>query len=53
LSFSFLLFDLADVLDLLQEQIDETKLKLDCTGGGRIRVNPLTLTISVYGYSMV
>ncbi|CAF1518825.1 unnamed protein product [Adineta ricciae] len=42
----------ADVLDLLQDKIDDSKLKLDCKGGGRIRVNPQTRTISVYGYSM-
>jgi hypothetical protein len=44
---------LADVLGLMEDQIDETKLVLDCKGGGRIRVNPQTRTISVYGYSMV
>lgn len=44
---------LADVLDIMQEQIDESKLTLDCKGGGRMRVNPQTRTISVYGYSMV
>ena len=37
----------------MQDQVDETKLKLDCKGGGRIRVNPQSRTISVYGYSMV
>ena len=44
---------LADVLDLVEEQIDEKKLLLDCKGGGRIRVDPQTRTISVYGYSQV
>ena len=44
---------LADVLDIMQDQIDESKLTLDCKGGGRMRVNPQTRTISVYGYSMV
>ena len=44
---------LADVLDLMQDQIDERKLILDCKGGGRIRVDPQTRKISVYGYSMV
>ena len=52
-SFSNDLFHLADLLDIMQEQIDETKLKLDCKGGGRIRVDPQIRTISVYGYSMV
>jgi hypothetical protein len=37
----------------MQGQIDERKLLLDCKGGGRIRVNPQTRKISVYGYSMV
>jgi hypothetical protein len=37
----------------MEGQIDEKKLTLDCKGGGRIRVNPQTRTISVYGYSMV
>jgi hypothetical protein len=37
----------------MESQIDESKLTLDCKGGGRIRVNPQTRTISVYGYSMV
>ena len=37
----------------MQDQIDESKLTLDCKGGGRMRVNPQTRTISVYGYSMV
>jgi hypothetical protein len=37
----------------MEDQIDESKLTLDCKGGGRIRVNPQTRTISVYGYSMV
>ncbi len=46
-------FILADVLGLMEEQIDESKLILDCKGGGRIRVNPQTRKISVYGYSMV
>ena len=44
---------LADVLDLMENQIDQSKLTLDCKGGGRIRVNPQTRTISVYGYSQV
>lgn len=43
----------ADVLDLMENQIDQSKLTLDCKGGGRIRVNPQTRTISVYGYSQV
>ncbi len=47
------LFHLADVLAIMEDQIDESKLTLDCKGGGRIRVNPQTRTISVYGYSMV
>jgi len=47
------LFYLADVLGIMESQIDESKLILDCKGGGRIRVNPQTRTISVYGYSMV
>ncbi|CAF3441344.1 unnamed protein product [Rotaria socialis] len=42
----------ADVLDIMEEQIDKAKLKLDCKGGGRIRVNPQKRIISVYGYSM-
>jgi phosphohistidine phosphatase len=42
----------ADVLGLMEDQIDESKLILDCKGGGRMRVNPQTRTISVYGYSM-
>jgi len=46
-------FILADVLDIVENQIDQSKLTLDCKGGGRIRVNPQTRTISVYGYSMV
>ena len=46
-------FFLADVLDKLKDQIDETKLKIECKGGGRIRVDPATRTISVYGYSPV
>jgi len=37
----------------MESQIDESKLTLNCKGGGRIRVNPQTRTISVYGYSMV
>lgn len=37
----------------MQDQIDESKLTLDCKGGGRMRVNPQRRTISVYGYSMV
>lgn len=44
---------LADVLDIMENQIDPKKLTLDCKGGGRIRVNPQVRTISVYGYSMV
>lgn len=44
---------LADVLDIMQDQIDESKLTLDCKGGGRMRVDPQKRTISVYGYSMV
>ena len=44
---------LADVLDLVEEQIDGKKLILNCKGGGRIRVDPQTKTISVYGYSQV
>ena len=51
--FNLLFYILADVLDLMQDQIDEKKLILDCKGGGRIRVNPQTRKISVYGYSMV
>ncbi len=51
--FIFFVFFLADVLDILQSQIDEEKLILDCKGGGRIRVDPQTRKISVYGYSMV
>lgn len=46
-------FYLADVLDIMEGQIDSKKLKLDCKGGGRIRVNPQKRTIEVYGYSMV
>ncbi|UJR15466.1 hypothetical protein I4U23_002409 [Adineta vaga] len=42
----------ADVLDLMQDTVDDSKLVLDCKGGGRIRVNPQTRKISVYGYSM-
>ncbi|CAF1197018.1 unnamed protein product [Rotaria sp. Silwood1] len=42
----------ADVLDIMESQIDPTKLTLDCKGGGRIRVDPQIRTISVYGYSM-
>ncbi|CAF1186577.1 unnamed protein product [Adineta steineri] len=41
----------ADVLDIMEGQIDEKKIALDCKGGGRIRVDPQTRTISVYGYS--
>jgi hypothetical protein len=37
----------------MEDQIDESKLILDCKGGGRMRVNPQKRTISVYGYSMV
>ena len=44
---------LADVLEILENQVDQKKVSLDCTGGGRIRVNPQTRTISVYGYSQV
>ena len=44
---------LADVLDLLENEIEPSKLILDCKGGGRIRVDPRTRTISVYGYSQV
>ncbi|CAF2500551.1 unnamed protein product [Rotaria sp. Silwood2] len=42
----------ADVLDIMKNQIDPTKLKLNCKGGGRIRVDPQIRTISVYGYSV-
>lgn len=38
----------ADVFDRMTEQIDGSKLTLDCVGGGRIRVDPGTRTISVY-----
>jgi hypothetical protein len=52
-SYLIYLIFLADVLDIMENQIDEKKLTLDCKGGGRIRVNPQTRTISVYGYSQV
>jgi hypothetical protein len=42
-----------DVFDKMKDQIDQTKLTLDCKGGGRIQVDPGTRTISVYGYSEV
>jgi hypothetical protein len=44
---------LADVLDILESEIDPTKLTLKCVGGGRIRIDPQTRSISVYGYSQV
>lgn len=44
---------LGDVLDTMRDEIDETKLTLDCKGGGRIQVDPGTRSISVYGYSSV
>jgi hypothetical protein len=37
----------------MASQIDENKLTLECKGGGRIRVDPGTRKISVYGYSQV
>lgn len=37
----------------MKSHIDEKKITLNCQGGGRIRVDPGTRTISVYGYSQV
>jgi hypothetical protein len=37
----------------MKDQIDLTKLTVECKGGGRIQIDPATRTISVYGYSPV
>ena len=52
-SLGFIRLFLVDVFDKIKDQIDQTKLTLDCKGGGRMRVDPGTRTISVYGYSQV
>ncbi|CAF1307316.1 unnamed protein product [Adineta steineri] len=41
----------ADLLDKLKSQINQKELTIECIGGGRIRVDPATRTISVYGQS--
>ncbi|CAF0999703.1 unnamed protein product [Didymodactylos carnosus] len=41
----------ADILDKAIDKIDETKLTLNCVGGGRLRVDPAQKTIFVFGYS--
>ncbi len=37
----------------MKSRVDENQIKVDCKGGGRIKVDPGTRTISVYGYSQV